>query len=96
MEQRLNHADEILTRLEAAMDEYEALLEDLRLLDAYLGSPEWHADRRADELNQLPQDLQRGVLSEDGIWNLLERHHEALEQMQEVLENIDKHQTDIL
>jgi hypothetical protein len=29
------------------------------------------ADYQADEKGELPSDLKRGVLSEDGLWNLL-------------------------
>ena len=32
---------------------------------------QWRKDFEADEAGKLPQDLKRGVLSEDGLWNLL-------------------------
>ena len=41
-------------------------------LGAYLVSPQWKQDFRLDEEGKLPKDLKRGVLSEDGIYNLLE------------------------
>ena len=44
----------------------------LAKLSAYLESPEWKTDFRLDEEGKLPKDLKRGVLSEDGIYNLLE------------------------
>ena len=31
---------------------------------------------RSNEAGALPRDLKRGVLSEDGIWNLLEAYRE--------------------
>lgn len=74
MERRLERATAALDALEAALDGYEAVQDDLAALDAYLGSPEWHADRADDEAGRLPAGLRRGVLSEDAIWNLLERH----------------------
>lgn len=40
------------------------------LTDYYFGGL-WLDDFRADERGELPKDLKRGVLSEDGIWNLL-------------------------
>lgn len=40
MEHRLERATEVLGRLDAVLDEYEAVQEDLRALDQYLGSPE--------------------------------------------------------
>ena len=40
------------------------------LTDYYFGG-QWLADYQADERGELPADLKRGVLSEDGVWNLL-------------------------
>ena len=74
MEQRLDRATAAVEALEAAIEQYDAVRDDLEALDAYLGSPKWHADRADDEAGRLPADLKRGVLSEDAIWNLLERH----------------------
>ncbi len=76
MEQRLDRATAAVGALEVALGQYAAVHDDIAALDAYLGSPEWHADRAADEAGRLPQGLKRGVLSEDAIWNLLERHRE--------------------
>ena len=45
--------------------------EALRILAEYYGSDEWKQDFADDEAGRLPKDLKRGVLSEDGIWNLL-------------------------
>ena len=46
--------------------------EDLRALSDYYESPLWREDFEADEAGLLPADLKRGVLSEDGIYNMLE------------------------
>ena len=71
MEQRLQRAEKALSALETALEQYTDVHNDITALDAYLGSPEWLADRDDDEAGRLPQDLKRGVLSEDAIWNLL-------------------------
>ena len=84
MEQRLDRATAAVEALETAMEQYQAAQDDLAALDAYLGSPEWHADRNDDEAERLPADLRRGVLSEDAIWNLLERNRELQKQIQEL------------
>ena len=34
-----------------------------------------------DEAGEFPDKLKRGVLSEDGIWNMLERNKELLERI---------------
>ena len=86
MEQRLDRATAAAAALEEALGQYAAVQDDITALDAYLGSPEWHADRAADEAGSLPRDLKRGVLSEDAIWNLLERHR-ALARYASMAEN---------
>lgn len=57
--------------LSAALSHFKALHDDLEVLDQYYGSDEWKQDFAADEAGRLPRDLKRGVLSEDGLWNLL-------------------------
>ena len=39
-------------------------------LEVYLDG-KWKDDFEADETGRLPENLKRGVLSEDGLWNLL-------------------------
>ena len=46
-------------------------LEVLRHLSDYYSSPAWKRDYAADEAGLFPKDLKRGVLSEDGIYDLL-------------------------
>jgi uncharacterized protein len=72
MEKRFDRVSAAVRELEAAIDAYESLQEDIRQLSDYLESEDWKADFAADEAGLLPSDLKRGVLSEDGIWNLLE------------------------
>ncbi len=84
MERRLERVHEVLGRLDAVLDEYESVQDDLQVLDQYLGSPEWRADFRADEAGRLPSDMPRGVLSEDGIWNVLERNREVRERLRDM------------
>jgi len=71
METILQTAGPVLRRLEAALEEYEALREPLAALDAYYGSREWWEDLDADARGELPADLRRGVLSQDEVYDLL-------------------------
>ena len=71
MERRLDKALAAVKRLEAALDKYQAVQEDIVPLDEYYGSELWRQDLADDEAGRLPEGLKRGVLSEDGIWNLL-------------------------
>ena len=71
MERRLNRATMAVKRLEAALDKWEAAQEAIAALNEYYGSDLWKQDLADDEAGRLPADLKRGVLSEDGIWDLL-------------------------
>ncbi len=70
---------ERITYFENIMDKVQAMDRDTperkKLLDelsAYYSSDAWKRDFVADEAGLLPKDLKRGVLSEDGIYALLE------------------------
>ena len=71
MERHLNRATAAVKRLEAALDKWEDAQEAIAALEEYYGSDLWKQDLADDEAGRLPADLMRGVLSEDGIWNLL-------------------------
>ena len=69
MEQRLNRVSSIMKQHPATLD--KSLQDDIAALEKYYGSDEWRKDLADDEAGRLPKGLKRGVLSEDGIWNLL-------------------------
>ena len=83
MERHLVRAASALKRLSSALDKYEEAKADIAALASYYGSDEWKQDFAADEAGLLPKNLKRGVLSEDGIWNLLEEHRELQERMKD-------------
>ena len=76
MERKMERAVRAVLNLSAALEEYEAVQGDIITLREYYSSAEWKQDFNADEAGKLPTGLKRGVLSEDGIWNLLEDVHE--------------------
>ena len=80
MERHLVRAASALKRLSSALDKYEEAKADIAALASYYGSDLWKQDFADNEAGLLPKDLKRGVLSEDGIWNLLEAHHELQER----------------
>ena len=46
-------------------------LENISLLREYMDSGLWLSDYEADERGELSRDLRRGVLSQDGLYDLL-------------------------
>lgn len=81
MERRLDRATAAVKRLTGALDKWEAVQSDIEALEAYYGSGDWRKDFEADEAGLLPQELKRGVLSEDCIWNLLTDVKELKERL---------------
>lgn len=61
-------------RLLRSGDDPERLQRLINEIESYYASAEWKQDFEADEAGLLPQKLKRGVLSEDGIYDLLECH----------------------
>ena len=60
-------------------DKQERIQEAIRILSEYYGNDEWKQDFADDEAGRLPKDLKRGVLSEDGIWNVLSSEEDEQE-----------------
>ena len=72
---RITHYEDLMQRAEKLLsdgDDHE-LKDLLRELSGYYGSAAWKRDFAADEAGLLPDGLKRGVLSEDGIYDLLTR-----------------------
>lgn len=86
MEAAYDRASEAACRLSEALTAYESVLKDVEQLSEYYQSGQWMDDFTADEEGLLPRDLKRGVLSEDGIDELLSAHAEIIEQMVSIME----------
>ncbi len=71
MEEKLDKAIKAVAALDDALEQFKAVSPEVEELIAYYESDLWREDFEADEEGKLPADLKRGVLSEDGIYNLL-------------------------
>ena len=72
MEQLLDFVIEARKKQHIDREKSARIQEAIRILADYYGSKEWKQDFADDEAGLLPKDLKRGVLSEDGIWNILD------------------------
>ena len=81
MEEILNQVSTLINKIDPLFDEYEHILPKLQELVHYYESDDWKEDYLADESGLLPTELKRGVLSEDGVYNLLELHKELIYKM---------------
>ena len=71
MEQLLDFVIEARKEQNINKEKSARIQEATRILAEYYTSDEWKQDFADDEAGLLPKDLKRGVLSEDGIWNVL-------------------------
>ena len=72
-EQMFDTIEKVLSNIESDLKQLEQCKILLKGLEDYYTGGEWLQDFEADEAGELPADLKRGVLSEDGIYDLLER-----------------------
>ena len=79
-EKLMKDAEKKLADFETALEAFSSAQKNLSELGSYLKSKEWMKDFEACEQGRLPSDLPCGVLSEDGIFNLLEKNSELLEE----------------
>ena len=75
-EEMLDRAAAAARRMEEAREAFESVRGDLQELEKYYTGPEWKEDFEADEAGLLPAGLKRGVLSEDGISDVLDTFRE--------------------
>ena len=72
--------------METALEQFEKLPPAVRKLDAYY-TTHWREDFEADEAGLLPQDLKRGVLSEDAVWDALGDYRALILRMLDAVRN---------
>ena len=85
MEEHLGKASQAVKALSEALDLYTEAMESIETIDDYLVSDEWQQDFNDSEAGKLPKDLKCGVLSEDGIWDVVDSSRELNCQMLEIV-----------
>ena len=74
MESRYDRVRHVLRASGACPDRLDSVRGDIQALSAYYEGSLWREDFEADEAGLLPKDLKRGVLSEDGVYDLLSEY----------------------
>ena len=74
MENRCDRISRVLRAAEVRPDHLDSIRDDVQALSEYYEGSLWREDFDADEAGHLPPDLKRGVLSEDGVYNLLSEY----------------------
>lgn len=81
MEKLFDEVLEAQDSLEKELENYKNIQAKIQKLEKYYTSKQWKEDFAMDERGEIPADVKRGVLSEDGIYNMLERNREILDML---------------
>ena len=92
--ERIEHFEKIfdetsaaINNLAEAVENYAAVQEKYFELMNYYGT-DWLKDYEDDEAGKIPKDLKRGVLSQDGVYDLLEKNRELQIKILEIFADI--------
>lgn len=70
-----------------ALDMLQDQMDNIGLLDKYYAE-EWKSDFEADEKGELNKDIDRSILAEDTLYNLLDDIHELRDSLREFVDSI--------
>lgn len=93
MEELFDSAQQAVEQMATALDRYAASQENIATLIKYYEGDEWKEDYAEDEAGRLPANLKRGILSEDGIWNLMVDIRELNDNLISLAKSIGKSRT---
>jgi hypothetical protein len=80
-EKKFDKVQAAINNFNEAMKELTSLQETVQELDTYYKGDLWKKDFLDDENGKFPADLKRGILSDDGFFNLLDDYHELLKKV---------------
>ena len=81
MENILNQTDELISDMQTLLEKWEQNQQDFNELMNYYTSEERGKDLEDDRLHIIPQDLPRGVLSEDAVFDTYGNRKDLLIKM---------------
>lgn len=84
-EERFDKILKSVKEMEIALINFQSVQKDLTLLKKYYESKNWINDK--DNYEKLKtSNIKAGVLSEDGVWNMLENIDEIKKDMKKIVE----------
>ena len=78
-----------IKELEDALNNFKNNEKDLSSLNKYYGSKNWIKDKELYENNKI-KNIKAGVLSEDGVWNMLEDINNIINDMELIVNKYRK------
>ena len=85
MEDIFDRARVNIENLNRELETYKLMQKDLEKLVAYYEGRQWMKDFTDDEKGKIPAEVKRGVLSEDGIYDMLVEEKEMINSMLDIV-----------
>lgn len=86
-EDKLDKIEMVINNLEKAINDFETIQPLINDVNNYYGSREWFSDKENLEKGKI-QNIKAGILSEDAVWNLLEKISELNNKINEIKKEI--------
>ena len=86
MEKSLNISIKIIRQFEEALKEYNKVQKHINKISKYYGSKDWYKD--FDDYNNKKTNIKAGVLSEDGIYNVIMENKEIGKELNKLSKEI--------
>jgi len=90
MEEILNKHNDIISTLQDAVEEFKNHQEEYDKLSEYYSSEEYFKDLELDQNGEFPENLSRGVLTEDAVFDLFGDNFNMAVEMLEIATEILK------
>ena len=87
MEAKLDDVTPKIRAFEESLENMKKVFDDIKILSDYY-SNEWRKDFEADEEGKIPNNVKRGVLAEDTLYNLFSDYYQIGEDMKELSDKI--------
>ncbi len=78
-EAKLLKCNTVHAQLRKALDDFRLIQQDVDELECYYSGQDWKNDFEKEEQGLIPKEIRRGILSEDGIYSMLDENHELKE-----------------
>jgi hypothetical protein len=86
-EESFNSAVKSVNKLNDALDEFISNRENIKIVNKYYGSKAWFKDKETLESGEIK--VKAGVLSEDGVWDMLDNIDEVIKKMKSILKKYE-------
>lgn len=80
-EAKLLKCNTVHAQLRKALDDFRLIQQDVDELACYYSGQDWRNDYEKDEQGLIPKEIKRGILSEDGIYSMLDENRELKESL---------------